>query len=397
MIKNTVKTLAVAISLSLSTAAFAAIEEGKLVIWINGDKGYNGLAEVGKKFTDETGVPVVVEHPDKLEEKYPQLAASGNGPDIIIWAHDRLGGYAESGLLADINPSESFKEKLFPFTWDSVKFNGKTIAYPISVESLSLIYNKDLLPNPVATWEEIVDLDLELKKKNKKAIMFNLKEPYFTWPLIAAAGGYAFKPTDTGFDVKNTGVNSEGSIAGLQFISDLITKGVLNAETDYSIAEAAFNKGEVAMTINGPWSWSNMDQTGINYGVAILPTFQGKPSKPFVGIMSAGINSASPNKDLAVEFLENFLITDDGLATVNKDKPLGAVSLKTFQTELEKDPRIAATMANAQNGEIMPNIPQMASFWYAMRNSILNVTSGSQTALEAANDAANRIQKGITE
>nr|VUD27859.1 maltose ABC transporter periplasmic protein [Salmonella sp. NCTC 7297] len=25
------------------------IEEGKLVIWINGDKGYNGLADVGKK------------------------------------------------------------------------------------------------------------------------------------------------------------------------------------------------------------------------------------------------------------------------------------------------------------------------------------------------------------
>lgn len=29
---------------------FVKIEEGKLVIWINGDKGYNGLVEVGKKF-----------------------------------------------------------------------------------------------------------------------------------------------------------------------------------------------------------------------------------------------------------------------------------------------------------------------------------------------------------
>lgn len=31
-----------------SASAVAKIEEGKLVIWINGDKGYNGLAEVGK-------------------------------------------------------------------------------------------------------------------------------------------------------------------------------------------------------------------------------------------------------------------------------------------------------------------------------------------------------------
>ncbi|MFZ6043645.1 maltose/maltodextrin ABC transporter substrate-binding protein MalE, partial [Vibrio natriegens] len=33
-----------------SVQAHAAIEEGQLTIWINGDKGYNGLAEVGKKF-----------------------------------------------------------------------------------------------------------------------------------------------------------------------------------------------------------------------------------------------------------------------------------------------------------------------------------------------------------
>jgi len=53
-----------------SASAMAKIEEGKLVIWINGDKGYNGLAEVGKKFEKETGIKVTVEHPDKMEEKY---------------------------------------------------------------------------------------------------------------------------------------------------------------------------------------------------------------------------------------------------------------------------------------------------------------------------------------
>ena len=54
----------------ISATALAKIEEGKLVIWINGDTGYNGLAEVGKKFEKDTGIKVVVEHPDKLEEKY---------------------------------------------------------------------------------------------------------------------------------------------------------------------------------------------------------------------------------------------------------------------------------------------------------------------------------------
>lgn len=363
------------------------IEEGKLVIWINGDKGYNGLAEVGKKFEKDTGIKVTVEHPDKLEEKFPQVAATGDGPDIIFWAHDRFGGYAQSGLLAEITPDKAFQDKLYPFTWDAVRYNGKLIAYPIAVEALSLIYNKDLLPNPPKTWEEIPALDKELKAKGKSALMFNLQEPYFTWPLIAADGGYAFKYENGKYDIKDVGVDNAGAKAGLTFLVDLIKNKHMNADTDYSIAEAAFNKGETAMTINGPWAWSNIDTSKVNYGVTVLPTFKGQPSKPFVGVLSAGINAASPNKELAKEFLENYLLTDEGLEAVNKDKPLGAVALKSYEEELVKDPRIAATMENAQKGEIMPNIPQMSAFWYAVRTAVINAASGRQTVDEALKDA----------
>ena len=392
VVKHTLALTALA-TLVLSSSAFAKIEEGRLVIWINGDKGYNGLAEVGKKFEKDTGIKVTVEHPDKLEEKYPQVAATGGGPDIIFWAHDRFGGYAQSGLLAEISPDAAFKDKIFPFTWDAVTFNGKLIGYPVAVEALSLIYNKDLIKEAPKTWEEIPALDTALRAKGKSAIMWNLQEPYFTWPVIAADGGYAYKYENGKYNIKDTGVNNDGAKAGLQFIIDLVKNKHINADTDYSIAEAAFNKGQTAMTIDGPWAWSNLDKSKINYGVALLPTFHGKPSKPFVGVLTAGINAASPNKELAKEFLENYLITNEGLSAVNKDKPLGAVALKSYQEQLEKDPRIAATMANSKNGEIMPNIPQMSAFWYAERSAIINAVNGRQTVEQALKDVETRITK----
>ncbi|MZB14271.1 maltose ABC transporter substrate-binding protein MalE, partial [Salmonella enterica subsp. enterica serovar Typhimurium] len=37
-------------TMMITDQAPAKIEEGKLVNWNNGDKGYNGLAEDGKKF-----------------------------------------------------------------------------------------------------------------------------------------------------------------------------------------------------------------------------------------------------------------------------------------------------------------------------------------------------------
>lgn len=71
-------------TLGVACSATAAIDEGQLTIWINGDKGYNGLAEVGKKFEAETGIKVTVAHPDQVEVKFQQAAATGNGGHLLL-------------------------------------------------------------------------------------------------------------------------------------------------------------------------------------------------------------------------------------------------------------------------------------------------------------------------
>ena len=47
-----------------------AWEPDRLLIWINGDKGYAGIAEIGRIFTQNTGIPVVVEHPEGATDKF---------------------------------------------------------------------------------------------------------------------------------------------------------------------------------------------------------------------------------------------------------------------------------------------------------------------------------------
>lgn len=397
--KNTMSTVALCTiaavgSLGVNDSASATIQEGQLTIWINGDKGYDGLAKVGKRFEEDTGIKVTVAHPDGLQDKFPQTAATGDGPDIVFWAHDRFGGYAEAGLLAEVHPSKAMKDSMVKFAWNAVSYKGKYIGYPVAIEALSLIYNKDLVPVPPKNWEDIAAIDAKLKKQGKSAIMWNLKEPYFTWPLMAADGGYAFKYTKgKGYDIKDTGVDKKGVKQAMSFVKGLIDNGVISADMDYSVSESEFNKGHTAMTINGPWSWGNIEKSGINYGVTLLPKFNGKTSKPFVGVLSAGISTASPNKDLAVEFLEHYLLTDEGLATVNADKPLGAVPLKSYQKSLASDSRIAATMSNAMNGEVMPNIPQMNAFWSSVKNAIINIVDGRQTVDAALADAKKQMTK----
>ena len=103
------------------------------------------------------------------------------------------------------------------------------------------------------------------------------------------------------------------------------------------------------------------------------------------------LNAASPNKELAVEFLENYLLTAEGLDAVNNDKALGVAALNSFQAKLDKDPRISATKLNAVNGEPMPSVPEMNKFWSSFETALKNITSGRQGVDEAADTAAKRI------
>lgn len=387
--KTTIKTLVLGAAVLLaSTSLSQAFEDGKLLVWINGDKGFNGLQAIGDKFKEELGVDVVVEHPEAVTDKFQQSAATGAGPDIFIWAHDRFGEWAAGGLIAPVEPSAEVKDGIFDFAWDAVTFDGKVWGYPIAVEAVSLIYNKDLVPNPPATMEEIPSLSLPA---GVKPILWDYNNTYFTFPLLAANGGYAFQKKDGVYDPKDTGVNNEGAKKGAALLRKFIDDGVMPSGVDYGVMDAAINKGEVAMVLNGPWAWANLATSGINFGVAPIPSVDGQPSKSFVGVLAANINAASPNRDLAVEFIENYLVTDEGLKTINDDVPLGAVADKTFSETLAGDANVAATLANAQAGVPMPSTPAMGKFWAAMGPALSSITDKSATVDQALDDAAKRI------
>ncbi len=391
MKKTILATAVAAATLACSFSANAAIAKDQLTIWVNGDKGYNGIAKVGERFTADTGIKVTVAHPDQVEVKFQQTAATQNGPDIIMWAHDRFGEWAAAGLLAPVTPSDEEKAKFAKVGWDAMTINGKIMGYPVAIEAVSLICNNKLVKQAPESFEDLVKLGDTLKKDGIKPIIWAYTTPYFSYPLVAAQGGYAFKKVDGGYDVKDTGVNNAGAKAGLQFISDLITKGYMEKGADYGVMEAQFTKGQAACIINGPWGWPNYDQAKVDFSVYKLPKLGGQPAKAFVGVTGMALNAASPNKELAQEFLENYLLTDEGLDAVNNDKALGVAALNSFQAKLDKDPRISATKLNAVNGEPMPSVPEMNKFWSSFETALKNITSGRQGVDEAADTAAKRI------
>ncbi|HEY1476176.1 MAG TPA: extracellular solute-binding protein, partial [Chthoniobacterales bacterium] len=123
----------------LSAGQAFAWTDGELLVWINGDKGYRGLADVGKKFEKDLGIPVKVEAPEGLTDKFQAAAQGGKGPDIVFWAHDRLGEWADAGLLKPLEIKDAFKANFIPMSWDAVTHNKQIWGYPLALEAISLI------------------------------------------------------------------------------------------------------------------------------------------------------------------------------------------------------------------------------------------------------------------
>lgn len=385
--------LSLVVAMLLATASAHADEKGTLQIWINGDKAYNGLATVGEKFTKDTGVKVIVEHPQDAPVKFQQAASAKGGPSIFIWAHDRAGEWVSAGLIEPVNPAPKFVAGFDKVGWDAFTFDKKIWGYPLAIEAIGLIYNKKLAPKPPGSFEDVLTLDKKLAKDGKHAILWDYTNTYFTFPLLAANGGYPFGRKPSGdYTATDVGVNNKGAIQGTAMLAKLIDSGAMPRGATYSAMEAAMNKGEIAMMISGPWAWENLRKSKIDFGVAPIPSVGGKPAKVFVGVQGAMINRASNNKDVAVEFIENYLLTMDGLKTLDTDVSLGVTAHKDFYKSRATDPLIAATMQNIKSGLLMPSLPEMSKFWSAMASALENITQGRQKPKEALDAAAQRIK-----
>lgn len=364
----------------------------RLMVWINGDKGHKGLQKVGDAFARQSGVDVIVQHPEAATDKFQQATAAGKGPDIFCWPHDRLGEWAKGGLIVPVLPSAKVRDEIESSAWQAFSYQGKTWGYPLAIEAIGLIYNKALVPTPPATFDELVKLDQSLRAKGKSAILWDYNKSFFTWPMLAAAGGFVFGRDAKGeLDPKRVGINAKGAVRGAQVLESLVKNGQLPRGARYANMESGFNRGEIAMMISGSWAWDNARRSKIDFGVAPIPSIDGKPARPFVGVLGCMIAAPSKVKDIAREFLENHVLRPENLKIVDADVPLGAPANKAFYAELSADPNIRATMENARRGEPVPNIPEMGRFWTAMDAALEAITNGLQSPQEALDAAAVRM------
>ncbi|MFZ2349330.1 MAG: maltose ABC transporter substrate-binding protein [Candidatus Bipolaricaulis anaerobius] len=395
------KLVGILMALTVGLVAFA--QAPKLVIWAD-DTRAPVLRDIAGEFSATTGVEVeVVEIAyDQIRGQFITAAPTGQGPDIIVGAHDWVGELAANGLLEPIN----FGPKLAEFSAPAVQafsYGGQNYGVPQGTENIAIIYNKALVPEMPETWDELLEFAREITDPTKPmyALVFqNGPDPYHWFPMLSACGGYVFGTNPDGsLNPCDVGLANEGALRGAQLFADMIAEGLLPSGVSWDTMRALFFGGNAAMVISGPWLVADTVAAGIDYGIAMIPSIRcadgsyGVP-KPFIGVQGFMVSSFSQNKILALDFLLNYVATTDTMLALYERNPRPPAHLPTFEI-VSSDPDIAAWGLQGQYGVPMPNIPEMASVWGAWSDAQSLIANGQATPEQALQEAVAKIKAAL--
>ncbi|MBQ8591172.1 MAG: maltose ABC transporter substrate-binding protein [Lachnospiraceae bacterium] len=366
-------------------------EDITLTVWESTAGPDEFIKQAGAAFTEKYP-NITIEYVNvEVGDSTGQIALDGPagvGPDVFAAPHDKLGELVSGGFVLPTENPDEVAASVLGACASAVKYDGTMYGYPVSAETYSLFYNKDLIAEEdvPTTWEDLAAFAKEFNANNdgKYGFMMDVGNGYYTIIFTTSNDNLLFGPDGT--DTTKTNINSEASVSGMTFFQTLRESlDVPAADLTTSAGDGAFAAGNVALYITGPWNVATFADAGINFGVTTLPALPGntEPAASFSGTRTMQVSAFTEYPAEAAAFAA-FLITPEMQQL--RYELTGA--LPSVDITLD-DPYSAGFVAQLDYAFPMPSIPQMGKFWDAMNAASANIWDGAdvQAELDAA-DAA---------
>ncbi len=189
--------------------------------------------------------------PDKISAAIP----NGNGPDLFVFAHDRIGDWAEAHHhRADRGSSsnDDVADRFDDAASSAMAYRGSFYGLPLAVKSLALFYRTDLVPTPPATTDEMIALGRKADLARRRAHF----RPRIRDPPSSTA-------TRAGSRVRRAPclrrrrialeIATPQAVAALDFVRSLGgPDGIVPPEATGTLVTTLFVEGRAGMVLSGP-------------------------------------------------------------------------------------------------------------------------------------------------
>jgi arabinogalactan oligomer/maltooligosaccharide transport system substrate-binding protein len=393
--------MAAATAIVLSGCAAAEPEapvfEGSLTVWVDADRA-GVLEDIAAQFEEERGVTVELVTKDfgAVRDDFITQAPTGNGPDIIVGAHDWLGKLVQNGVVAPLELGDKAGE-FQEVAITAMSYEGQNYGLPYSVENIAMLRNVDLAPDVPATFDDLIAAGEASGAEYPFLVGLDpaAADPYHLYPLQASFGAPVFEITADGtYDPTALALGNEGGEAFAIQLAEWGAAGILNTNISGDIAREEFVAGKSPFFLTGPWNLPAIQEAGINYSIDPIPSAGGETASPFVGVQGFFISSRSENTLAANEFLVNYIGTE-AVQTALYEVGGRAPALLTAFEAAKSNADVAAFGEVGANGNPMPNVPAMDVVWSDWGSTEVAIINGQGDPVELWRAMVESIQSKI--
>ncbi|NRQ32761.1 sugar ABC transporter substrate-binding protein [Nonomuraea sp. NN258] len=295
------------------------------------DAWYKKAVAAFNKAQNQVVLKHVIVPADVWDQKMKAAQAARKAPDVYTVNYSKVPGFARTGQIQALDqliPADKWAGLREPVV-GSVRYQGRTYAYPMLVEpSTVLYYRKDLFAKagldparPPATWQEVIDYGRKLTTKDVAGFVTAANQidlGWSTWGLQLNAAGHL--PISDDWSAPRAADPKYKQL--LQVYQTLYQQGIMPKEPLAPYADAnPLGQGKTAMMVCGSWAasvfLSDYPNLVPQIGAAALPSFDGDATKPTatLGGWTLAVDARSRNAKAAADFVSWLLAGDTALLT----------------------------------------------------------------------------------
>jgi arabinogalactan oligomer/maltooligosaccharide transport system substrate-binding protein len=383
---------ALVLALALAAGCGQAKEPG-VVLW----HAYTGTERAA---LDETAARWNEKHPDQpltlvavpydsFADKLTNAIPRGNGPDLFIFADDRIGAWAEAGTIEPIEfwVDDARADRFSARAMNAMAYAGSVWGLPLAEKTVALYVRTDLVKAAPKTTDELFALAPAMRKRGGYAIAYANVDLYGHAPWLHAFGG---KVID---DEGKLAIATPEAAAAMGFARKLVKDGVAPPDTQLPMVATLFNEGRAATAVTGPWFMSQIG-SDVPWQVVTLPTVStnGRPATPFHGAESILMSAHARDKAAAFAVMDALTSDEAALTRARKARQVVANPAVYEDPQVAQDPVLRTFRAQLDLTVPMPKVAAMRMVWTPYQNALGEVLAGRSDADRELIDAEREVQ-----
>ncbi len=347
-----------------------AAETSTIVLW----HSFRGTEEKGIRtvvnaynLQNEDKIVAVSRDGATFLDDVEKAIAAGEGPDLFVWAHDKIGAWARGRIILPLEglvDSESLGTYLSNCL-EALRYDGRLYGLPLSFETLIMFHNRDLVPEAPRTTREMIEVCRRISNpaEGRYGLVYERGNFYYHAPWFHGFGGRVYDDSGV-FDPTRPAL-----ARSLAFARDLASVHRIIPDTvDWKRQMEAFNGGRAGILVSGPWAYGSITLDRSKLGIATLPYIDeaGDYAAPFLGVKGFYVSARTRDQRACGRALEFLTSAYSGYVMNIMAGYLPANVLAFEYNAVAADPVTARFKEQVLFSVPMPARPEMAHVWRVM-------------------------------